>query len=193
MTAYERVLEQLNVHFPTDAKEKQDCDFIRLCLAASECCFGEENPKAHLTGSAFVLDEQGRGLFTHHRKLNRWLQLGGHSEVAERCLSETAYREAVEESGLSDLIFHPGVSPKLLDVDVHQIPARANRQAHYHLDFRYVFLTCMPQEIVVSSESHRLAWFHIADALRLEIDPALSRALCKLPSVEKAVMGGKDD
>jgi 8-oxo-dGTP pyrophosphatase MutT (NUDIX family) len=176
-----RVIESLKRHCPCDEKEAKDSAFIRNCLSKPGVWFGASNLEAHLTGSAFVLDSAGRVLFTHHRKLKRWLQLGGHSEVSERCLSETALREAQEESGLTDLQFHPMVEPRLLDVDVHLIPARAQLPAHHHLDLRYVFLTCMPEQIVVSSESRRLRWFTIGEALALEIDPALARALSKLP------------
>ena len=43
---------------------------------------------------------------TFHRKLQRWLQLGGHGTVDETDPSQTALREAIEESGLKDLQFH---------------------------------------------------------------------------------------
>ena len=176
-----RVIESLERHCPADDKESTDLAFIRNCLSKPGSWFGQSNLKAHLTGSAFVLDTSGRVLFTHHRKLQHWLQLGGHSEVHERCLSQTAHREAHEESGLRDLCFHPMVAPRLLDVDVHSIPGRAELPEHYHLDLRYVFLTCMPEQIVVSSESLRLRWFTIGEALALDVDPALARALSKLP------------
>ena len=177
---YSDVLTALSNHLCVDTKEREDRRKILAHLKAPISCFGQDNEDAHLTGSAFVLDTEGRVLFTHHRKLNRWLQLGGHSDAHERCLSMTAFREASEESGLEDLIFHPKQSPRLLDVDVHLIPARKAKPQHYHLDFRYVFLTCTPDRIVVSSESHCLQWFSIKEAMDLDIYPALSRALRKL-------------
>ena len=174
------VIDALSAHTCADEKEASDCAFILKCLNEGPSCFGQSNQKAHLTGSAFILDPSHRVLFTFHGKLNRWLQLGGHSEPDERCLSQTALREAQEESGLSDLVFHPRLSPRLLDVDVHLIPQRKKQPAHYHLDFRYVFLTCTPNRIIVSSESHSLEWFSVDAARKLDIDPALSRALGKL-------------
>lgn len=180
---YRRVITALMSHQCADQKETEDQVFIRNCLNDEISCFGQVNEKAHLTGSAFIMDRSQRVLFTFHRKLNRWLQLGGHSESYERCLSQTAFREAVEESGLPDLTYHPACHPKLLDIDVHRIPSRAEKSAHYHLDFRYVFLTCVPERIVVSSESERLEWFSIEEALRLDIDPALARALGKLRGI----------
>ena len=179
---YSFVIASLEHHRAADAEERADVNFVKACLSKPGPWFGQANLNGHLTGSAFVMDESNRVLFTHHRKLQRWLQLGGHSESYERCLSETALREAAEESGLTDLEPHPAVAPALLDVDVHKIPSRGAKPAHYHLDLRYVFLTCMPEQIVVSSESLRLRWFTIDEALNLDIDPALARALLKLPS-----------
>ena len=176
-TAVKTALAQ---HICADEKEARDCAYIQHCLDQGTSCFGQLNRQAHLTGSAFVLDPSHRVLFTFHAKLKRWLQLGGHSELDEQCLSETALREAREESGLTDLVFHPALVPRLLDVDVHVIPERKTKPEHYHLDFRYVFLTCAPNRIVVSSESHSLEWFSIDEAMQLDIDPALSRALGKL-------------
>ena len=177
---YEKIRQALDAHHPSDVKEEHDVQLIQSRLNKPGPWLGDSNPVGHLTGSAFVMDPLNRVLFTFHRKLERWLQLGGHSEVHERCLSETALREAREESGLNDLRLHPSFTPPLVDVDVHWIPAKGDKTAHQHLDFRYVFLTCMPEQIIVSSESIELKWFSIDEALRLDVDPALSRALKKL-------------
>ena len=44
-------------------------------------CFERDCWAGHITGSAWLLDpSQSKLLLTHHRKLNMWLQLGGHSD-----------------------------------------------------------------------------------------------------------------
>ena len=44
-------------------------------------CFDRQCVPGHITGSAWVLDRsEKRTLLTHHRKLDKWLQLGGHSD-----------------------------------------------------------------------------------------------------------------
>ena len=66
-------------------------------------------------------------LLTHHRKLDRWLQLGGHSD-GESDPRQVALREAQEESGLARFRFLPEASDPLpLDLDVHPIPALRRR------------------------------------------------------------------
>ncbi|HEY8011117.1 MAG TPA: NUDIX hydrolase [Rudaea sp.] len=112
----------------------------------------------HLTGSAWLVSKDGqRVLLTHHRKLDRWLQLGGHAD-GDADLARVALREAEEESGLSDLVVEPGV----FDLDRHEIPARGDEPAHWHYDVRFVVHTTGNEAFSVSDESHALGWRDIA-------------------------------
>ena len=175
-----QVLRLLREHAATDEKEAADVSAIEAFVGAQENIFGKTNPLGHITGSALVVDPDGRLLLTFHRKLNRWLQLGGHSEPTEFDPAETAMREAREESGLCDLVFHPRFGARPIDIDVHTIPARRDEPAHDHLDFRYVVLTQVLDEVVCSSESKALRWVAIDDLTPYGFDPALTRAVQKL-------------
>ena len=54
---------------------------MQAFLEAHADCLLRSCLEGHFTGSALVLDaERGRELLTHHRKLGKWLQLGGHSD-----------------------------------------------------------------------------------------------------------------
>ncbi|MEP7042683.1 MAG: NUDIX hydrolase [Dokdonella sp.] len=118
-----------------------------------------ERSEGHLTGSAWLVSADGeRVLLTHHRKLDRWLQLGGHAD-GDADLARVALREAEEESGLTDLV----VEAAIFDLDRHQIPARGDVAAHWHYDVRYVVRASMCENFRVSEESHALAWRRITD------------------------------
>lgn len=111
----------------------------------------------HFTGSAWLVDRDGcRVLLTHHRKLQRWLQLGGHAD-GDRDLARVALREAEEESGLDGLI----VEHELFDVDRHWIPQRGDVPGHWHYDARYVVRAGEHEAFVVGEESLDLAWREI--------------------------------
>ena len=59
-------------------------------------CFDRDCWHGHITGSAWLVSpDQQRVLLTHHRKLNMWLQLGGHSD-GDPSTDEVAMREAQE-------------------------------------------------------------------------------------------------
>ena len=113
----------------------------------------------HLTGSAWIVDSaRTRTLLTPHRKLGKWLQLGGHAD-GDLDLFAVALREAAEESGLTQL--RP-VSGALFDVDRHWIPARRAESAHWHYDLRFLIEADPAEPLVRSDESHDLAWVEIA-------------------------------
>jgi 8-oxo-dGTP pyrophosphatase MutT (NUDIX family) len=138
--------------------------------------------QGHLTGSGFVLDpDVGRVLLLHHAKLNRWLQPGGHGE-GEFDPRRIALREIEEEAGLSASDLSPFPDERILDVDVHQIPARGVEPAHPHLDLRYGFVAHVGVEARLSHESRALRWFPL-DSLPPDTDPGLRRAVRKLGAI----------
>ena len=165
---------------PTDTKEHSDVDFISTFITHHPECFGKANPAGHITGSAFIMDSCGRVLLTFHRKLQRWLQLGGHGTPTEFDPADTALREAQEESGLLDLVFHPAFGRHPIDIDVHHIPARPGEPQHPHLDFRYLLMTKDPESIQRSEESTALSWKSRTEITSMAFDPALSRAFEKV-------------
>ncbi|MFI6472085.1 MULTISPECIES: NUDIX hydrolase [unclassified Streptomyces] len=107
----------------------------------------------HLTASALVIDpEQGRVLLTLHKKLNMWLQMGGHCEPGDTTVAAAALREAEEESGVAGLTLLAGGPVRL---DRHPIPA----PCHWHLDVQYAALAPAGAVEAISDESLDLRWF----------------------------------
>ncbi len=132
----------------------------------------------HVTGSAFIVCARtGRVLLHHHRRLDAWLQLGGHDE-GERDPRATALREGREESGLPDLTF---LSPAILDVDIHEIPAAGHEPPHLHHDVRYALLTRTPEAIRRdAAESIDLGWFTLGEVAERMAEPGSRRALRRI-------------
>ena len=126
----------------------------------NEDCFERSNLSGHVTGSAWLVNTDGTHvLLTHHRKLNMWLQLGGHADGDPDVLG-VALREAQEESGIDNI---EAVSTQLLDIDIHNIPARGDEPEHYHYDATFAFRTVDTNDFVVSDESLALEWIDIAN------------------------------
>jgi 8-oxo-dGTP pyrophosphatase MutT (NUDIX family) len=145
--------------------------FHELASTASDAA-ERTRTQGHLTGSAWLVSADGeRVLLTHHRKLDRWLQLGGHAD-GDADLARVALREAEEESGLTDL----AVEGEIFDLDRHRIPARGSEAEHWHYDVRFVVRTCGSEAFAISDESHALAWRSIADiAADVTMDTSLRR------------------
>jgi 8-oxo-dGTP pyrophosphatase MutT (NUDIX family) len=133
-------------------------DCFRELMRTDSRAAWRERREGHLTGSAWLVSGDGlRVLLTHHRKLDRWLQLGGHAD-GDVDLARVALREAGEESGLGDL----AVDPVVFDLDRHRIPARGDEPAHWHYDVRFVVHARSDEAFVVGDESHALAWRQVA-------------------------------
>lgn len=149
------LLDQLTAYAAKHPEEAATISrFIDFVKAESDC-FERSLAIGHVTGSAWIVNADGsQVLLTHHAKLDRWLQLGGHAD-GEADVLAVAFKEAREESGLTD--FEP-VGDGIFDLDIHPIPARKSDPEHLHYDVRYVLRATGNTDYIVSDESHDLRW-----------------------------------
>jgi 8-oxo-dGTP pyrophosphatase MutT (NUDIX family) len=144
---------------------------------------GQAGAMAHLhelidfTVAIFVV-HQGRVLVVHHRKLNRWLPLGGHIELDEDP-EQAALRETREESGLEVELTgerppttEPGtralIAPRFLDI--HRI-----NPTHEHIGMIYFARPKAGSVTLATAEHHDIRWCTAAELEGLE--PAMSGAV----------------
>lgn len=161
--------------------------FRELLRAGATCAERTHYRPGHLTGSALVATEGlDRVLLTLHRKLNRWLQLGGHAD-GSLALDAVALREAQEESGLSSFDF---VVRGIFDLDIHWIP-EGKEPGHYHYDARYLLTTPEPERISISDESHALRWFSLDEARAVTDEPSMLRLFEKLEALRATSSSGR--
>ncbi len=168
-----RSLETHALRWPQEAaKAQRFVDLLAEAGTGKGDPFTRSREQGHFTGSAWLVSADGRNvLLTHHRKLDRWLQLGGHADGDVR-LDRVALREAGEESGLAGLL----AEPDIFDLDIHWIPQRHEVAGHWHYDARYVIRATHSEAFAVSEESHALEWRDIrALAADDEVDASLRR------------------
>lgn len=155
------LLDELRAYAPADAREAAMRERLVAFVAAHPDAFARSLRIGHVTASAWIIDPgRTRALLTHHRKLRKWLQLGGHVD-GDPDVRRGALREATEESGLTSLRF---ASETIYDLDVHPIPARGSEPAHEHFDIRFALEADPDEPLIVSAESKELAWVPL-DAL----------------------------
>ncbi len=152
------LLELLERYREAHPDERVCVDRIVDLVAAHKDCFERDCLPGHVTASSWIVSHDFENcLLTHHRKLDRWLQLGGHAQ-GECDVLEVALREAREESGMTHFeVVGKGGLP--LDVDVHAIPAHGRDPAHEHHDIRFLLVAARDQPLRISGESHDLRWF----------------------------------
>jgi 8-oxo-dGTP pyrophosphatase MutT (NUDIX family) len=172
------VLQLLRVH------AAKSLDAHEAAMTAEVIRFAEQHPDCllrtcapgHLTGSAWIVSpDRKRTLLTHHHKLDKWLQLGGHAD-GDGDLLAVALREAREESGLTRLRV---VDRAVFDVDRHWIPPRKTEPGHYHHDLRFVLEADPNEPLVISSESKDLAWVDVEKVTSLNPEESMARMVRK--------------
>jgi len=173
-------LEHYDTSFP---EEQLYIPRFRSLLYNFRDCFTRSLTTGHITASAWILDTtRESALLVHHRKLNRWLQPGGHADGQEDVIA-VAMKEAEEETGLTFLqLAHEGI----FDIDIHQIPTHKDVTAHFHYDIRFLFYGDINVPLIVSHESHDVKWFNLQTIQEMTNDSAsIGRMVCKsqiLPS-----------
>src|SRR3984885_7123826 len=133
--------------------------------------------KIDFTVAIFVVHDDAV-LLIHHRKLNKWLPLGGHIELDEDP-EQAALREAKEESGLDVELLgerppttSPGtralIGPRFLDI--HRIS-----DTHEHIGMIYwARPKATANVILATAEHHDIRWSSIGDLDTL--NPPMSEA-----------------
>jgi 8-oxo-dGTP pyrophosphatase MutT (NUDIX family) len=172
--AARRLLDPYLAHYPGEGTRLRP---LLELLDASGDVDSRMHLPGHLTAGALIVDPSPGSatpvpgpaiLLVHHNKLAKWLQPGGHLDPGERPV-DAARREAAEEVGLTDLTLHPwhaehGGMP--IDIDVHPIPdnPKKGEPAHFHHDFRYVFLANDPGGMVklATAEVAQFRWAPLA-------------------------------
>ena len=133
--------------------------------------------KIDFTVAIFVVHDR-KVLLIHHRKLDKWLPLGGHIELEEDP-EQAALREAREESGLDvELIgerpptTEPGtralIAPRFLDI--HRI-----HETHEHIGMIYWARPKAGRMALAEEEHHDIRW--CCETELDELQPRMSNAV----------------
>ena len=169
----ELLIENYSCAYP---HEKAPHDMLSFYRTEREV-FSKKNKKGHFTGSGWVVSpDKHKILMTHHKTINKWLQLGGHAD-GENDLLKVALREAKEESGLQRFKV---LNKTVFDLDIHKISKVGSDSSHFHYDVRFLLEADPKKEpIIVSRESYGVAWVPIEKVLRLNPEKSVHRMVDK--------------
>lgn len=171
------ILMMLDGHETTFEEESKHRYDIFNFVKSNKNYWQRSNLAGHVTGSAWVLSPNGESvLLIHHKKLDRWLQPGGHVDAQDETIWATALRELVEETGLRDVSMP---SNHVFDVDVHEIPARGEEPTHFHYDLRFFFRANIEGLDADFSEVKDIRWVPILDLIGEETEQSIRRMALK--------------
>lgn len=173
------LLSALEQYKPISVSENDSRLRIKDFVSNNRHYCDRNNFEAHITASAWITSrEKTQALLLHHKKLDIWIQPGGHIEASDLTLEGACLRELKEETGLTDAVL---VSPGIFDVDIHQIPARKKESTHFHFDIRLWFES-ETMAIQKNDEAHDLAWFDLDHIKQVTQDPSVLRMVEKTSS-----------
>jgi 8-oxo-dGTP pyrophosphatase MutT (NUDIX family) len=172
MTSSFSVNQALADYFGRYPDEKPGFDRLAPFMALGARLFDRDCLPYHWTASAWILDGARReALLLYHRKLQLWIQPGGHAD-GDPDLPSVALREAQEETGLTSLRL---AGSDVFDFDVTPIPPHKTVPAHYHLDMRFVIYADRAEPIVESLESAGARWVTLGDIPVFSTDAGVAR------------------
>jgi 8-oxo-dGTP pyrophosphatase MutT (NUDIX family) len=156
-----RLIEEYLDVFPG---ERSNLERLIKQVTAAEAVDDRQNFNGHITASGIILSpDKGRVLLIHHKAYDVWQQPGGHVDRNESPF-DAAKRETIEETGaeIEKSIPLLDTNPSLpFDIDSHAVPARPekNEPAHWHHDFRYIFIAKSTDVQRQIAEVVDLDWF----------------------------------
>lgn len=117
------------------------------------------NMYGHITASGLVLKDK-KILLVFHKKLQRFIQPGGHLEEIDISLQKAAQREVQEETGIqiTSVPFFPHEVP--IHIDSHIIPAnyKKGEPEHWHHDCMYLFVPKNDNIVLNKNEVDDYQW-----------------------------------
>ena len=158
---------------PFNEQEELDKDVILRFLEQHEDAFLREDLIAHMTASAWVVNERrDRVLMVYHRIYDSWSWTGGHAD-GERDLLSVALREVTEETGVTRV--RP-VSGEIFSLETVTVDGHEKRGAyvpsHLHLNVTYLLEADDAEPLrICEDENKGVAWFGLDEALAASTEP----------------------
>ena len=185
--------QQIADYKPYNEQEAHDQAVMRQLLATQPDLFTRENQVAHMTASSWLLNApHDKGLMIYHNIYHSWAWTGGHAD-GDRDLLAVAKREAMEETGVTEIraISEDIFSLEILTVDGHE-KRGAYVPSHLHLNVSYLLEADEAEVLRIKpDENSGVRWFFLEEALAACSEPwMIERVYKKLNAKVRERFGG---
>jgi len=178
-----RLQSDIQAYQPTCLQEQQDQKQLLHLLELFSDLLSRENPLAHFTSSAFIVNPQRtKTLFIHHKIYQTWCWTGGHAD-GQTDLTAVALKEAREETGITNFKL---LSTDIASLDILPVIGHLKNgrwvSAHLHLNLAYVLEAQEDEPLIQNKiETNGLKWLPFDDI------PAYSNEPNLLPVYQKLI------
>ena len=185
--------DELLAFQPYNEQEAHDQAVMRQLLATQPDLFTRENQVAHMTASSWLLNAtHDKVLMIYHNIYHSWAWTGGHAD-GDRDLLAVAKREAMEETGVTEIrvISEDIFSLEILTVDGHE-KRGVYVPSHLHLNVTYLLEADEAEVLRIKpDENSGVRWFSLEEALAACSEPwMIERVYKKLNAKVRERFGG---
>ncbi|OUC51990.1 NUDIX hydrolase [Eggerthia catenaformis] len=167
------IIQDIEKFIPYNEQEEKDKEEILRRLKNNEKLLTRDNKSAHLTASAWILNQDhNKVLMAYHNLYDSWAWLGGHAD-GESDLLKVCIKEVKEESHIKDIkvLTRDIFSLEILTVDGH-IKKGEYVSSHLHLNVTYLLEANDQQTLSIKEdENSNIGWFLLDDALKASSEP----------------------
>ena len=165
--------EQIADYKPYNEQEAHDQVVMRQLFATQPDLFTRENQVAHMTASSWLLNAtHDKVLMIYHNIYHSWAWTGGHAD-GDRDLLAVAKREAMEETGVTEIrvISEDIFSLEILTVDGHE-KRGVYVPSHLHLNVTYLLEADEAEVLRIKpDENSGVRWFTPEGAIEASSEP----------------------
>ena len=185
--------QQIADYKPYNEQEAHDQAVMRQLLATQPDLFTRENEVAHMTASSWLLNAtHDKVLMIYHNIYHSWAWTGGHAD-GDRDLLAVAKREAMEETGVTEI---RAISEDIFSLEILTVAGHEKRgvyvPSHLHLNVSYL-LEADEEEVlrIKPDENSGVRWFSMEEALAACSEPwMIERVYKKLNAKVRERFGG---
>lgn len=158
-------IESIKNYIPLNNQEKVDKDLILHYIEKFNDLLFRENPIAHITSSAFVVNKsRNKTLMIHHNIYNSWSFTGGHAD-GDADLMKVALKELKEETNIKDAKF---ISDDIISLDILPVMGHTKKgkyiSPHIHISITYLLEADESDLISIKEdENSNVGWLNIKD------------------------------
>lgn len=172
---------QIQHYSPYNEQEQCDKQLLLDYLPLGESILYREHVQAHLTASAWIVNEnRDKVLMIYHNLYDSWAWTGGHADGNADLLA-VAIQEAIEETGVNVVpLLHEPFSLEILAVN-HHFKHGKFVPAHVHLNVTYLLEADDSQPLIVQpAENSAVAWMDLNQAVEASSEAPMRMIYQKL-------------
>ncbi|MDO4378156.1 MAG: NUDIX hydrolase [Erysipelotrichia bacterium] len=161
------LINEINSYKPFNEQEEKDKETILHFLLTDEDIFNRSQLAAHMTASAWVVnDTYDKAIMAYHNLYKSYSWLGGHADGDDDLL-RVAIKEVQEECGVKKV--RP-ISKNIFSLEVLPVEGHIKRgiyvPAHLHLNVTYL-LQADEKELlhIKADENSAVDWFYLDEAV----------------------------